>query len=183
MNEQEIKDLETIKELTSKDYDQAYLEQFRFSELALLDIIDNECKEKDKQRLAQLIEHLKEPYLLPLQEKIDSAIYELAFEDNYRGTTPQQAFVNGRKNSLNLNKLISNKADNQLLTNYLIINKGMKVSNELRNSLYTKGHDELVSVIDSINERKVVAEIWDSQINQERPKKTKTITKNIHLKM
>lgn len=183
MNEQEKKDLGTIKELMSKDYDQAYLEQFKFAELAILDLIDSECAEKDKQRLAEIAERLKEPDLENLQTKIDSAIYELTFEDNYRGTVPQKAFVETRKNNLDLNRLVSRKADNQLLTNHLIVNKGMRVSKELRNSLYTKGHDDLVNTIDSLQEKQRLSSNWESQVNQERPRPIKTKTKSQSLKM
>lgn len=177
MNEQEKKDLETIKELMNKDYDQAYLEQFKFSELAILDLIDSECAEKDKQRLAAVAEKLKEPDLEPLQQKIDSAIYELSFEDNYRATRPQQAFVETRKNGLDLNRLVSRKADNQLLTNHLIVNKCMRVSKELRNSLHTKGHDDLVSLIDKLQTKEQL------EHNQERPRPFKTKSKGMSLKM
>ena len=183
MNEQEKKDLETIKELMNKDYDQAYLEQFKFAELAILDLIDAECAEKDKQRLAAVAEKLKEPDLEPLQQKIDSAIYELAFEDEYKSTRAQQAFVSTRKNNLDLNRLVSRKADNQLLTNHLIVNKGMRVSRELRNSLHTNGHDELVRTIDSLQEKQRLSEHWNSQVNQERPRPIKTKTKSQSLKM
>lgn len=180
MNEQEKKDLGTIKELMNKDHDQAYIEQFRFAELAILDLIDSECAEKDKQRLAEIAERLKEPDLEPLQQKINAAIYELAFEDNYRGTVPQKAFVETRKNGLDLNRLVSRKADNKLLTNHLIVNKGMRVSKELRNSLHTKGHDDLVELIDGIQAKEHRQQNWHAQ---ERSRAIKTKSKSQSLKM
>lgn len=183
MNEQEKKDLGTIKELMDKDYDQAYLEQFAFAEIAILDIIDNECAEKDKQRLAEITERLKEPDLEPLQAKIDAAIYELAFTDDYKATERQQAFVSTRKNNLDLNRLVSRKADNQLLTNHLIVNKGMRVSRELRNSLHTKGHDDLVELIDKLQTKEQLQHNWNAQVNQDRPRPVKTQSKGINLKM
>ena len=147
----EQKDRQTLKDLMSKEHDQVNLEQFAYARLALLDLIDNEIpNEKDKERLAAIAEKLTEPDLEPLQAKIDGAIYELTFEGAFKGTPPQQAFVDARKGNLDLNKLVSRKADNKLLTNYLIVNKGMPVSRELRNSLHTKGHDELVSLIDKL---------------------------------
>lgn len=179
----EQQDKDTIQALMNKDYDQAYLEQFAFAQLALLDIIDNECQEKDKQRLAAIAERLETPDLEPLQAKIDSAIYELAFTDDYKATERQQAFVSTRKNELNLNRLLSRKADNQLLTNYLIVNKGMRVSKELRNSLYTKGHDQLVELIDRLQTHEQLQANWNAQVNQERPRPIKTKTKSMSLKM
>lgn len=183
MSEQEKKDLGTIKELMDKNYDQAYLEQFAFAEIAILDILDNECQEQDKQRLAGVAERLKATDLEPLQSKIDAATYELAFEDSYKATRPQKAFVESRKNGLDLNRLISRKADNELLTNYLIVNKGMRVSKELRNSLHTKGHDDLVDLIDKIHAKEQQTQNWNAQVNQDRPRKVKTVTKGMSLKM
>jgi hypothetical protein len=180
---QEQQDKDTIKALMNKDYDQAYLEQFAFAELAILDIIDNECQDKDKHRLAAIAERLEKPDLEPLQAKIDSAIYELAFEDDYRGTRAQQAFLSTRKNELNLNRLLSRKADNELLTNYLIVEKRMRVSKELRNSLHTKGHDTLVELIDRLQAHEQLQANWNAQVNQERPRTMKAKTRGMSLKM
>ena len=148
----EQKDRQTLKDLMSKEHDQVNLEQFAYARLALLDLIDNEIpNDKDKERLAAIAEKLTEPDLEPLQAKIDTAIFELTYPDTqFRGTPQQQAFVDARKGNLDLTKLVSRKADNKLLTNYLIVNKSMPVSRELRNSLHTKGHDELVSLIDKL---------------------------------
>ena len=180
---QEQQDKDTLKALMNKDYDQAYLEQFAFAELAVLDIIDNECQDKDKHRLAAIAERLETADLEPLQAKIDSAIYELAFEDDYRGTRTQQAFVSTRKNELNVNRLLSRKADNELLTNYLIVTKGFRVSKELRNSLHTKGHDTLVELIDRLQTHEQLQANWNAQVNQERTRSAKTKAKAMSLKM
>lgn len=153
MNEQEKKDLETIKELMEKEHDQAYLEQFKFSILALLDIIDNQVEEQHKQRLANAVERMKETDLQPLQAKIDEATYELHKDDKYTATPAQVQFVESRKNNLNLNKFLSRTADNRLMTNYLINTRGMKVSKELRNSLHTQGFNELVEMIDKLHDK------------------------------
>jgi hypothetical protein len=178
---QEQQDKDAIKTLMNKNYDQGYLEQFKFAELAILDLIDNECKAEDKHRLAGVAHSMNKGELEPLQAKIDSAIFELAFEGEYKASKAQKAFVEGRKNGLDLNRLLSRKADNELLTNYLIVNKGMPISKELRNSLHTKGHDDLVELIDKLHSKEQKTQNWNAQVNQDRPRKVKN--KGLSLKM
>ncbi|WP_171986506.1 hypothetical protein, partial [Burkholderia cenocepacia] len=66
-----------------------------------------------------------------------------------------------------LNKLVSRKADNNLLTNYLIVQKGMPVSNELKRNLHANGHDKLLKVIDGLQENQRIAENQIYQDHQE----------------
>ena len=151
--EQENKDKAAIRALMEEKRDQGYLEQFAFAQLALMDIIDNQVEEQHKQRLANAVERMKETDLQPLQAKIDEATYELHKDDKYTATPAQVQFVESRKNNLNLNKFLSRTADNRLMTNFLINTRGMKVSKELRNSLHTNGHDELVKMIDKLHDK------------------------------
>lgn len=178
----ENKDEKEIKELMAKNYDAEYLEQFAFAHLALLDIIDNDVDEKHKQRIAMVVERMKEPDLEPLQAKIDAATYELCFEDNFRGTRPQVLFVESRKNNLNLNRLILRKADNKLLTNYLIVNKKMHISKNLISGLFTNGHTELVDLIEKIQAKENLKENLNSHNNQQ-IKKVKVKEQTLNLKM
>jgi len=151
-------DQKTLKEYIKQDYDDQYISQFGFSFLCLLDIIDMQANEKDKERLAATLETLTEKDLNPLQVKIDKAIMEYELASEYKGTERQQQILTYHKNNMDLNKLVSRKADNRLLTNYLIVDKKMPVSNELKRNLHANGHDELLKVIDSIQENQRVSE-------------------------
>lgn len=174
----EKKDKKTLNEIISKDHDAVYLQQFAYAELALLDLIDNEVPEKDKERLAAIVQELTEPDLQPLQAKIDKATYELMLEGEYRATAQQQKIVEERKGRLDLNRLVSRKADNKLLTNYLLVNKRMPVSKELRNSLHTNGHDDLVELIDKLQATATRDQSHSAQQEQKRVK-----AKTLKLKM
>lgn len=151
-------DQKTLKEYIKQDYDQKWISQFGFSVLCLLDIIDMQANEKDKERLAATLETLTEKDLEPLQVKIDKAIMEYELASEYKGTDRQQQILTYHKNNIDLNKLVSRKADNKLLTNYLIVQKKMPVSNELKRNLHANGHDELLKVIDSLQENQRVSD-------------------------
>lgn len=151
-------DQKTLKEYIKQDHDHKYISQFCFAHLAMLDIIDMQANEKDKERLAATLETLTEKDLNPLQVKIDKAIMEYELASEYKGTERQQQILNYHKNNMDLNKLVSRKADNKLLTNYLIVDKKMPISNELKRNLHANGHDELLKVIDSLQENQRVSE-------------------------
>lgn len=161
-------DKKRLQDLMSKDHEPVNLEQFGFAKLALLDIIDNDCKEHDKERLAAAAIKLTDKELEPLQQKLDKAIYELRFiNDEFTGTEKQQAIVDAHKNNLDLTKLVARKADNKLLTDYLILEKGMPVSQELKNNLYANGHDELLTTIDKKQVKLQLDQNWNAQVNQD----------------
>lgn len=160
-------DQKQLKEYIKQDHDQQYLSQFGFAHLAMLDIIDMQANEKDKERLAAALETLTEKDLDPLQVKIDKAIMEFDLATEYKGTERQQQILSYHKNNIDLNKLVSRKADNNLLTNYLIVQKGMPVSNELKRNLHANGHDKLLKVIDGLQENQRIAENQIYQDHQE----------------
>jgi hypothetical protein len=173
----EKKDRQTLKDLMNKEHDEVNLEQFCFASIALLDIIDTHADNKDKERLAAIAEKLTEPDLENLQTKIDTAIFELGNPDNtFRGTPTQQAFVNARKGNLDLTKLVSRKADNKLLTNYLIGTKKMPVSNELKRNLHANGHDDLLNLIKKLQDNEKQEQNNIASHLEEKKVKTKTLS-------
>jgi len=147
---------------------QSYLAQFGFAELAVLDMIDAYIEPTEKETYFNVAIKMSQDELKPLQDKIDVAIYELRHEDSYTATDSQKAFVEHHKESINLYSLLSSKADNTLLSNYLLINKQMPVTQEFRNHLHTNGHDELVQLVDKCLLRQKIETNLKPSINKQK---------------
>ena len=149
---------------------QPYLAQFGYAELAILDIIDTHTFPEEKDTYSNVAIKMFQDELQPLQDKIDAAIYELRHEDSYTATDSQKAFVEHQKESINLYSLLSSKADNTLLSNYLLINKQMPVTAEFRNHLHTLGHDDLVQLVDKCLLKQKLDDDFKPSINKQKKK-------------
>ena len=149
---------------------QSYLAQFGFAELAVLDMIDAYIEPTEKETYFNVAIKMSQDELQRLQSKIDVAIYELRHEDSYTATDTQKAFVEHQKESINLYSLLSSKAENTLLSNYLLINKQMPVTAEFRNHLHTLGHDDLVQLVDKCLLKQKFDDDFKPSINKQKNK-------------